>query len=141
MICSVSRQTKPWGESDPKYPFLVRHRVVYAAFEWLTAHEERVRVEYRVALYKGAFRMPWETNGCDPLCARRYAGWRQNTGKILLQFVYMLRRHNLPRELSKMIVDLALEDNYEGPDTEFDEVFDFEYGYPLYRNPRLAFKE
>ena len=131
-LCDVSRQTKPWGESNPGYPFVVRHRVVY---------KKGKRIDYCVALYKGAFRLPWEPAPCIPVSAHRFAGWRQNTGKILLQFVFLLGRHSLPLEVSKSIIDLALEFDVSAFDDRFDELFDFELGSPIYRDPRLAFKE
>ena len=131
-LCDVSRQTKPWGESNPGDPFVVRHRVVY---------KKGKRIDYCVALYKGAFRLPCrEAAPCIPVSAHRFAGWRQNTGKILLQFAFLLGRHSLPLEVSKSIIDLALEFDVSSDD-RFDELFDFELGSPNYRDPRLAFKE
>ena len=133
MLCNASRQTKPWGKSYPKYPFVVRDEVVY---------KNGRRIEYKVALYKGAFWMPWEHRACKPLVAWSYAGWRQNTGKILLQFVFLLSRHNLPLELSEIIINLALSDvDFDEHDSDHEELFCYELGCPEYRHRRLAFKE
>ena len=44
-LCDASRQTKPWGESNPGYPFVVRHRVVY---------KNGKRIDYCVAISRVA---------------------------------------------------------------------------------------